>query len=68
MIFDYLAKEFHLKVDYEILETNTDDRVGGRLFTYNFKDNTGGKYPTGDHDYFDVGAMVRNPGIRILQK
>ncbi|KAK1831502.1 amine oxidase [Podospora conica] len=36
---------------YEILESAAEERVGGRLFTYNFGD------PKGPHDYYDVGAM-----------
>jgi hypothetical protein len=36
---------------YEILEANSSDRLGGRLFTYDF----GGARDT--HDYYDVGAM-----------
>lgn len=35
----------------EILEANSAERIGGRLFTYNF----GGVRDT--HDYYDVGAM-----------
>jgi len=46
---------------YEILESADEDRVGGRLFTYNF----GG--PRESHDYYDVGAM-RFPDIPIMTR
>lgn len=60
MLFDHLKKEFKLDVDYEILERNGEDRVGGRLYTYYF--------PGGDeHAYFDVGAM-RFPKIAIMNR
>lgn len=36
---------------YDVLEASAPDRVGGRLFTYDF----GGQRK--DHDYYDVGAM-----------
>jgi hypothetical protein len=42
---------------YQILESAGEERVGGRLFTYDF----GG--PPSSHDYYDVGAMrfPKNP-------
>jgi len=42
---------------YEILEAAGTERVGGRLFTYDFGE------PQGPHDYYDVGAMrfPKNP-------
>jgi Flavin containing amine oxidoreductase len=67
MIFDYLnslnlkddgtGKTFH--VNYDILEAADQDRVGGRLFTYNFQ-------APGPHDYYDVGAMrfPKNPVMK----
>lgn len=56
MVFDYLNKELgdnhsSLRFKYEIIEAAGPDRVGGRLFSYNF----GG--PRHAHDYYDVGAM-----------
>lgn len=60
MLFDHLKKEFNLDVDYEILERNGQDRVGGRLYTYHFP---GGQ----EHHYFDVGAM-RFPKISIMNR
>lgn len=61
MIFDYLKKQYGIKVNFEIVEANGEDRVGGRLFTYKFPG-------TGDneHQYYDVGAM-RFPEIDIMQ-
>ncbi|PVH93300.1 hypothetical protein DM02DRAFT_541807 [Periconia macrospinosa] len=60
MIFDHLKENFGLDVEYEILERNGRDRVGGRLYTYNF--------PRGEeHHYFDVGAM-RFPNIAIMSR
>ena len=63
MIFDYLNAEFQINVKYEILESNGEDRLGGRLFTYYFK-NLPDK---GDHDYYDVGAM-RFPDISTMKR
>lgn len=56
MVFDYLndklaQRRSRLKFVYEIIEAAEPDRVGGRLFSYNF----GG--PRDTHDYYDVGAM-----------
>jgi hypothetical protein len=36
---------------YQIFEAAGEERVGGRLFTYEFGE------PRGPHDYYDVGAM-----------
>jgi len=52
-----------LQVDYEILEKNSEERLGGRLFSYYFKDV---KDP-GPHDYYDVGAM-RFPEIDVMKR
>ncbi|WZH49826.1 Amino-acid oxidase [Fusarium acuminatum] len=56
LVLDYLNGQLHdqavpLKFEYDIHEAAGPDRVGGRLFTYNF----GGRRDT--HDYYDVGAM-----------
>lgn len=42
---------------YQILESVGQERVGGRLFTYEFNG------PRSPHDYYDVGAMrfPKNP-------
>ena len=56
MMLDYFntrVPEFH--VDYDILEAGPEDRVGGRLFTYNFPLKPDS--PPGPHDYYDVGGM-----------
>ncbi|KAF3905797.1 hypothetical protein AA313_de0205104 [Arthrobotrys entomopaga] len=67
MILDYLKEDESLKkagfnISYEIFEAAERDRIGGRMFTYNFK-------PTaGTHDYYDVGAMrfPENPVMKRL--
>ena len=46
---------------YEIVEAAGSDRVGGRLFSYNF----GGARDT--HDYYDVGAM-RFPDNPVMKR
>ncbi|KAG8533189.1 uncharacterized protein KY384_001972 [Bacidia gigantensis] len=61
MIFDYLNERFKLNVTYEILESNGEDRIGGRLYSYYFKDVPN----PGPHDYYDVGAM-RFPNIEPM--
>ena len=73
MIFDYLnslnlkdygtEKIFH--VEYDILEAAGPDRVGGRLFTYDFKASSSS--PKGPHDYYDVGAM-RFPDNPVMKR
>lgn len=52
LIFDFLNRELGehgFEISYDILEAGTEDRVGGRLYTYYFSDKP--------HDYYDVGAM-----------
>lgn len=44
-------------LSYDILESS--DRIGGRIFTYNFSDVP--------HDYYDIGAM-RYPDIPIMKR
>ena len=63
LIFEHLKETCDLNVEYEILEANSEDRLGGRLFSYYFKDV---KNP-GVHDYYDVGAM-RFPDIDIMKR
>ncbi|KAI1329873.1 hypothetical protein F5Y16DRAFT_364929 [Xylariaceae sp. FL0255] len=46
---------------YDIHEANSQDRLGGRLFTYNF----GGA--ENRHDYYDVGAM-RFPDNPVMRR
>ncbi|CRG82799.1 Dual specificity protein kinase KNS1 [Talaromyces islandicus] len=61
MILDWLANESNpkIKFDYDILEAS--DRVGGRMYTYNFPGNTA------RHNYYDVGAM-RFPDNPIMKR
>ena len=63
LIFDHLKKEFGLQVEYEILESNSEERHGGRLYSYYFKDVEN----AGPHDYYDVGAM-RFPEISVMKR
>ena len=60
MIFDTLKKNFGLNVEYEILEANNEDRLGGRLYTYKFPNSS-------DNEYYDVGAM-RFPRIKVMDR
>ena len=71
MILDYLnkndsLKEKGFKVSYDIFEAADKDRVGGRLFTYNFAPHDV-KSPAGRHDYYDVGAM-RFPENKVMTR
>ena len=59
MIFDYLNEKYQTNVEYEILECNDEDRLGGRLYTHYFSD--------AEHDYYDVGAM-RFPDIPTMKQ
>ncbi|KAK3368443.1 hypothetical protein B0H63DRAFT_565133 [Podospora didyma] len=65
MILDHLNEKYQLNAKYEILEANTDDRLGGRLFTYYFKDKEGKSL--GGHQYYDVGAM-RFPHVSVMNR
>jgi len=49
-----------LGIPYQIIEAQ--GKVGGRLFTYKFPNNTGAPY-----NYFDVGAM-RFPKTRFMER
>ena len=62
MILDYLNKNFKINVDYEILDCNTENRLGGRLYTHYFSEDT-----EDSHDYYDVGAM-RFPDIPVMKQ
>ena len=62
MIFDHLKDQYKLQVDYEIVEANGPERVGGRLFSYQFPGTE-----DDEHQYYDVGAM-RFPKIKIMQR
>jgi len=56
MMFDYFKTEVpEFDIEYDIIEAGPEDRVGGRLFTYNFPHKTGTR--SGPHDYYDVGGM-----------
>ncbi|KAK6525853.1 hypothetical protein TWF281_010897 [Arthrobotrys megalospora] len=66
MIFDYLTENTDLKIEYEILEAHGEERLGGRLYSHYFR-HMGPNYPTGKHDYYDVGAM-RFPESRIMTR
>ncbi|KAF5002046.1 hypothetical protein FGRMN_657 [Fusarium graminum] len=66
LVLDYLNVQLHgqaipLKFEYDIHEAAGPDRVGGRLFTYNF----GGRRDF--HDYYDVGAM-RFPDNPVMKR
>ncbi|KAF5589322.1 amino-acid oxidase [Fusarium pseudoanthophilum] len=66
LVLDYLNSELKngsipLSFEYDIHEAAGPDRVGGRLFTYNF----GGQRDT--HDYYDVGAM-RFPDNPVMKR
>ncbi|RBQ70347.1 hypothetical protein FVER14953_08862 [Fusarium verticillioides] len=66
LVLDYLNSELKkgsipLSFEYDIHEAAGPDRVGGRLFTYNF----GGQRDT--HDYYDVGAM-RFPNNPVMKR
>ena len=63
LIFDHLKVKFGLDVEYEILDANSEDRVGGRLYSHYFKDVEN----PGPHDYYDVGAM-RFPRIDTMKR
>jgi monoamine oxidase len=47
-----------LEIDYEILEANPE-RLGGRIYTHHFSEET--------HDYYDIGAM-RFPDSPIMAR
>ena len=66
LIFDHLKAKYKLDVDFEILESNGQERLGGRLYTHYF-DKTEESGPTASHDYFDVGAM-RFPKSRVMSR
>jgi len=56
MMLDYFNKNVPaFNVEYDILEAAPEERVGGRLFTYNFPPKLDS--PPGPHDYYDVGGM-----------
>ncbi|KAK4163712.1 hypothetical protein QBC43DRAFT_344953 [Cladorrhinum sp. PSN259] len=64
LMIDFLHEkipEFNLK--YDIFEAAGEDRVGGRLFTYNFPP---GEKP-GPHEYYDVGGM-RFPENPVMER
>ncbi|KAM0350645.1 hypothetical protein ACHAPU_003131 [Fusarium lateritium] len=66
LVLDYLnvqlkGQAIPLKFEYDIHEAAGPDRVGGRLFTYNF----GGRRDS--HDYYDVGAM-RFPDNPVMKR
>lgn len=60
MLLNHLKDTFGLDVEWEILEANGEDRLGGRLYTYKFEDGDA-------NDYYDVGAM-RFPEIDIMER
>ncbi|KAH6612282.1 hypothetical protein B0J18DRAFT_441755 [Chaetomium sp. MPI-SDFR-AT-0129] len=67
MMLDYLNEHIpKFNVDYEIFEANDSSRVGGRMFTHEFKPKPPHN-PQGPHDYYDVGAM-RFPQNPIMQR
>lgn len=62
LVFDHLKDVYGLDVEYEILESNDNKRLGGRLYTHYFNDPE--KNP---HDYYDVGAM-RFPDTDVMSR
>jgi hypothetical protein len=67
LMLDYLNDRIpEFNVGYEIFEANDPSRVGGRLFTYNFKPDPP-QNPQGPHDYYDVGGM-RFPQNPIMER
>ncbi|MCJ1309870.1 hypothetical protein MMC25_003531 [Agyrium rufum] len=69
LIFDHLKERCGLDVKYDIFESNSDERLGGRLFTHYFDENKDRKdvNQPRKHDYYDVGAM-RFPDIKIMER
>lgn len=72
MVFDWLKEKCKteeklsdLNISYDIFEANSEERLGGRLYTYKFPPTN--EYTRGDHDYYDVGAM-RFPDIPIMKR
>lgn len=67
MILDNLNKKVKgFKISYDIFEAADRDRIGGRLFTYNFIPQDA-RNPPGQHDYYDVGAM-RFPENKVMTR
>lgn len=66
MLLDHFKDEFGLDVEYEILETNGENRVGGRLFTHYFGKGEEAKPRPGNHNYYDVGGM-RFPNSKVME-
>lgn len=66
MILDFLNQNIpELNLSYEILEAADEDRLGGRLYTYNFP--TQPERDVAQHNYYDVGGM-RFPDISIMKR
>lgn len=71
MIFDWLKSKSDkgelpdLHIKYDLFEAAGEDRAGGRLYTHHFEGTK--QYPTGPHQYYDVGAM-RFPDNPVMQK
>ena len=62
MVFDWLNSQFsetELKIDYDIFEAASENRLGGRLYTHHFSERP--------HDYYDVGAM-RFPNNDVMRR
>ncbi|KAI1372453.1 hypothetical protein F4677DRAFT_432337 [Hypoxylon crocopeplum] len=60
MLFDWLNSQVpDLGIDYDLIEAAGEDRLGGRLFTFNFSQE--------EHDYYDVGAM-RFPDNPVMKR
>jgi monoamine oxidase len=71
MIFDWLKEKSkeqvipELNISYDIFEASSKERLGGRLYTYKFPSTP--DYVSGDHDYYDVGAM-RFPENPVMKR
>ncbi|KAI1809740.1 amine oxidase [Poronia punctata] len=67
MVLDYLNEQLSkrnpfspiVRFTYEIYEASSEERLGGRLFTYKFSED--------DHNYYDVGAM-RFPDNAVMKR
>lgn len=72
LLLDFLNKKYQEKFKtkkvqfkYDILEAS--ERVGGRLFTYNFDDSPINRDGSVNRNYYDVGAM-RFPDNPVMER
>ncbi|KAL8836302.1 MAG: hypothetical protein Q9170_002975 [Blastenia crenularia] len=62
IIFNHLKDIYEPDIEYDILESNDETRLGGRLYTHYFSDQKRNL-----HDYYNVGAM-RFPGSKVMSR